>query len=307
NRQLSAENNIVLDQLVFGGKVESPDALQLPVLFAVSLLKDRNGVIDVNLPISGSLDDPQFSVGGIVLRIIGNLIVKAVTAPFALIANLAGAGGAELSWIGFEPGSSEPGAAALGKLESLAKALVDRPGLKLDIAGRADPAADREALRRLALQRAVKAQKLKETVGSGGDVAAIDRVQVDPQEYPEYLERAWRAAKFEKPRNAIGLVKSQPVAEMERMMLAHIEASDAELIALANERAQQVKDWLVDSGKVPGERMFIVAPKLGAGATDATDAKGATGATGAAGAVGAAGATTPQAAAPLSRVDLSLK
>jgi len=233
-----------------------------------------------------------------VLRIIGNLIVKAVTAPFALIANLAGAGGAELSWIGFEPGSPEPGAAALGKLESLAKALVDRPGLKLDIAGRADPAADREALRRLALQRAVKAQKLKETVGSGGDVAAIDRVQVDPQEYPKYLERAWRAAKFEKPRNAIGLVKSQPVAEMERMMLAHIEASDAELIALANERAQQVKDWLVDSGKVPGERMFIVAPKLGAGATDA---KGATGA------AGAAGAAAPQAAAPLSRVDLSLK
>lgn len=304
NRQLSAENNIVLDQLVFGDKVESPDALQLPVLFAVSLLKDRNGVIDVNLPISGSLDDPRFSVGGIVLRIIGNLIVKAVTAPFALLANLAGAGGAELSWIGFEPGSPEPGAAALGKLESLAKALVDRPGLKLDIAGRADPAADREALRRLALQRAVKAQKLKETVGSGGDVAAIDRVQVDPQEYPKYLERAWRAAKFEKPRNAIGLVKSQPVAEMERMMLAHIEASDAELIALANERAQQVKDWLVDSGKVPGERMFIVAPKLGAGATDATDAKGATGATGAA---GAAGAAAPQAAAPLSRVDLSLK
>jgi hypothetical protein len=265
NRQLTAENNIVLDQLTFGDKVDSPTAIKLPVLFAVSLLKDRNGVIDVNLPISGSLDDPQFSVGGIVLRIIVNLIVKAVTAPFTLIANLAGASGAELSWVGFEPGNPELDAAARKKLEAVAKALTDRPGLKLDVSGRADPAADREALRRLALLRAVKAQKLRETVGSGGDVAAIDKVQVDPQEYPKYLEMAWRAAKFDKPRNAIGLVKSQPVAEMERMMLAHIETSDAELVALANERAQHVKDWLVDTGKVAGERMFIVSPKLGGG------------------------------------------
>jgi len=263
NRQLTAENNIVLDQLTFGDKVDSPTAIKLPVLFAVSLLKDRNGVIDVNLPISGSLDDPQFSVGGIVLRIIVNLIVKAVTAPFTLIANLAGAAGAELSWVGFQPGSPELDAAALKKLEAVSKALTERPGLKLDLAGRADPAADREALRRLALQRAVKAQKLKETVSAGGDVAAIDKVQVDPQEYPKYLELAWRAAKFDKPRNVIGLVKSQPPAEMERMMLAHIEPSDGELIALANERAQHVKDWLVESGKVPGERMFIVTPKLG--------------------------------------------
>jgi len=310
NRQLSAENNIVLDQLTFGDKVDSPDALELPVLFAVSLLKDRNGVIDVNLPISGSLDDPQFSVGGIVIRIIVNLIVKAVTAPFALIANLVGASGAELSWVGFESGSPELGPAALEKLQSIARALTDRPGLKLDLAGRADPAADREALRRRALQRAVKAQKLEETVGGGEDVAAIDKVRIDPQEYPKYLERAWRAAKFDKPRNAIGLVKSQPVAEMERMMLAHIEASDAELIALANERAQHVKDWLVESGKVPGERMFIVTPRLGAnGAGAAAPASaGAATASASAGAAPAAAETgKPAAAAPLSRVDLSLK
>jgi len=307
NRQLSAENNIVLDQLTFGDKVESPDALKLPVLFAVSLLKDRNGVIDVNLPISGSLDDPQFSVGGIVMRIIVNLIVKAVTAPFALIANLVGASGAELSWVGFEPGSPDLDAAALGKLQSIARALTDRPGLKLDLAGRADPLADREALRRRALQRAVKAQKLKETVSGGEDVAAIDKVQVDPQEYPKYLERAWRAAKFDKPRNAIGLVKSQPVAEVERMMLAHIEASDAELIALANERAQHVKDWLVESGKVSGERMFIVTPKLGAGAPAPASAAGAGSASAPAGADAAAVGTGEPAASPLFRVDLSLK
>ena len=290
NRQLTAENNVVLDQLTFGDKVDSPDAIKLPVLFAVSLLKDRNGVIDVNLPISGSLDDPKFSVGGLVLRIIVNLIVKVVTAPFALIANLAGASGAELSWVGFGTGAATLDADAQRKLEAVAKALIDRPGLKLDLAGRADPAADRDALRKLTLGRAVKAQKLRETVSGGTDSAAIDQVKIESQEYEKYLELAWRAAKFDKPRNAIGLVKSQPRADMERMMLAHIETSDAELTALANERAQQVKDWLVDNGKVPGERVFIVAPKIGAG--------------GGAGADGGKPAATPPSA---SRVDLSLK
>ena len=85
NRKLSAENKIILNQLTFGEKIESPDATKLPVLFAVSLLKDRNGVIDIDLPISGSLDDPQFSVGGIIWRIIVNILTKAVTAPFSLL------------------------------------------------------------------------------------------------------------------------------------------------------------------------------------------------------------------------------
>ena len=85
NRKLAAKNKLVLNQLTFGEKVQSPQATKLPVLLAVALLKDRNGVIDVNLPISGSLDDPKFSIGGIVIHIIFNLIEKAVTAPFALI------------------------------------------------------------------------------------------------------------------------------------------------------------------------------------------------------------------------------
>jgi hypothetical protein len=76
NRKLSAENKIILNQLTFGEKIESPDATKLPVLFAVSLLKDRNGVIDIDLPISGSLDDPQFSVGGIIWRMIINILTK---------------------------------------------------------------------------------------------------------------------------------------------------------------------------------------------------------------------------------------
>ena len=95
HRKLTAVNRLVLNQLTFGGRIESPQATKLPVLLAVSLLKDRNGMIDVNLPISGSLDDPKFSIGGIVWHIIFNLIEKAVTSPFALIGNLVGGGGGE--------------------------------------------------------------------------------------------------------------------------------------------------------------------------------------------------------------------
>ena len=98
NRKLTADNKIILNQLTFGEKIESPTATKLPVLLAVALMKDRNGVIDVDLPISGSLDDPQFSVGGIVLRIIINIITKAVTAPFSLIASAFGGGGSGTSW-----------------------------------------------------------------------------------------------------------------------------------------------------------------------------------------------------------------
>jgi hypothetical protein len=123
NRKLAAENNVYLDQLTFGDRVESPTATTLPVLFAVALMKDKNGVIDLDLPISGSLDDPEFSVGGIIVKALVNLLTKAVTAPFALLGSLVGGGGEELAYIEFAPGSSTLNAEGEGKLKTLAKAL----------------------------------------------------------------------------------------------------------------------------------------------------------------------------------------
>ncbi len=152
NRKLSAENKIILNQLTFGDKVESPTATKLPVLLAVALLKDRNGVIDVDLPISGSLDDPQFSVGGLVLRIIINLITKAVTAPFSLLASAFSGGGVsgdELSYVEFAAGRATLDQTDQEKIATLAKALNNRPALKLDIIGRADPSSDLEGLKRV--------------------------------------------------------------------------------------------------------------------------------------------------------------
>ena len=149
DRKLSAENKIILNQLTFGEKIESPDAIKLPVLLAVALMKDRNGVIDVDLPIGGSLDDPQFSVGGIIFRIIGNIISKAVTAPFALLGSLFGGGsGQELSYVEFDYGRAALDSAGETKIDSLAKAMNNRPALKVDISGRFDPVNDLEGLKK---------------------------------------------------------------------------------------------------------------------------------------------------------------
>ena len=101
--QLEATNHVVLNQLTFGDRIESPSATKLPVRLAVALLSDRHGVIDVNLPISGSINDPQFSVGGIIWQVIVNLIVKIVTSPFALFS---GGGGPDLSVVNFRPGTN---------------------------------------------------------------------------------------------------------------------------------------------------------------------------------------------------------
>jgi hypothetical protein len=82
---LEAKNNIVITKLELGEKVESPEAVSLPLDIAISLLKDSKGVIDINLPVSGNVDDPQFAIGSIVWKAFVNLITKAVTAPFSLL------------------------------------------------------------------------------------------------------------------------------------------------------------------------------------------------------------------------------
>jgi uncharacterized protein involved in outer membrane biogenesis len=265
NRQLTAQNKIILNQLTFGERVESPQATKLPVLLAVALLKDRNGVIDIDLPISGSLDDPQFSVGGIVLRLVINIITRAVTAPFALIGSVFGGGGGgsgeELSYIEFDNGRAGLSQTAQGKIETLAKAMNNRPALRLELSGRSDPATDLEGLKRVLIERKVKAQKSKELSGKGQAPKSIDEVRIESSEYPQYLREAYRQESFPKPRNAIGLVRDLPVVEMEKLMMQHATVGDEDLRQLANQRAQTVRDALVTTGQVGADRLSVVAAK----------------------------------------------
>lgn len=263
NSQLQANNHLFLDQLTFGERVDSPQATSLPVQLLVSLLKNRRGEIDLNLPISGSLEDPQFSLGGIIFKVIVNLLEKAVTSPFALIASLFG-GDEELSFIDYAPGRAAPSPAALKRLDTLAKALTERPALSLEISGRADPEQDSEGLKHARLERKVRAQKVAERTRAG--LPSGDELTVGAEEYPGLLKRAYDEEKFPKPRNLIGMTKSLPVEEMEKLMLSHIAIADNDMQTLANRRAQAARDWLVEQGKVDAARVFLVAPKVLAGA-----------------------------------------
>jgi uncharacterized protein involved in outer membrane biogenesis len=269
DRKLVATNKLKLDQLTFGEHVDSPSATRLPVLLAVSLLKDRNGVINLDLPIQGTLDDPQFSVWGVLVQIFVNLVTKAVTAPFALLSSIGGGGGEQLAYVAFAPGHAELSAAAQAKLQTLAKALTDRPALKIDAAGRAVPDADREGLKRAMLDGAIRSQKQKALAADGQSAPPLDALTIDAAEYPELLTAVYRAADLpDKPRNVLGIAKTIPRAEMEALLLKSYRVDDQALATLANRRAQTVKQWITDKGGVAPERVFIVAPRLTAAGID---------------------------------------
>jgi hypothetical protein len=259
-RKLDSTNTIFIDQLTLGERVESPDATKLPVKLAIALLKDRRGQIKLDLPVTGSLDDPEFSVGRIILKIIVNLLTKAATAPFALIGALFG-GGEELGYIEFDYGRATLNESGLKKIGTLTRALADKQSLKVDIEGYVDPEQDREGLKQYLIQRKVKTQKLKDLMKKSTADIDVDDVKVEPGEYEKYLRLAYKAEKFPKPRNMIGLQKSLPVEEMEKLMLTNTVIKEEDLRALARRRSTRVMQALAKSGQVEAGRLFIVDPK----------------------------------------------
>lgn len=259
--ELTAEHNIFLDQLSLGEKIESPEALSLPINLAVALLKNSRGEIDLNLPISGTLSDPQFSISAIVMKVLGNVLSKAITAPFALLGSIAG-GSEELSQIDFSAGRAILVPEAETRLDALGKALIERPGLRLEITGHADPENDREGLKRAVLERKVRAQKFAEISKSGDVGKSIRDIQVNPDEYAKYLELAYNNENFPKPKNVFGFTKTLPTPEMEQLLLANIPAGDVEMQQLADRRARAAREWLVGKGGIGVERLFVLAPKI---------------------------------------------
>lgn len=255
--ELIAENKIFLDQLTLGEKIASPDALDIPIGLAISLLQNSRGEIDLDLPIRGSLNDPQFNIGGIVVKVIVNFITKAVMSPFALLGSLFG-GGEDLSNIAFAPGFSVLTPDAEKRLQSIAKAMTDRPGFKTEITGYVDPAADREGLKRALLDRKIKARKLADQ-SRHGKRGSMEEVTVSPDEYEKYLEDVYDDEKIpNKPRNAIGLAKSIPVAEMESLLIAYLTVTDNDLATLAEERGLAAQSWLTGQGNIPMDRIFLL-------------------------------------------------
>ncbi|WP_431112013.1 DUF748 domain-containing protein [Variovorax paradoxus] len=255
--QLTATNKLVLNQLQFGDEVQgAPNSL--PVRLAVALLADRNGVIDVDLPLRGSLNDPQFSIGPLIFKAIVNLIVKAATSPFSLLTGGLGGGSGESSTITFEPGSSVLSASAKESLDKVVKALVERPTLQMTVVGTSSLEREREAYQRQRLRQLAQAEKRRAAVRGGQ--TATDVPPVTDAEYPELLTAVYKRADITKPRNMVGLAKDLPVKEMENLLITSIPVDEESMRQLAVERGAVVRDYLL-ARKLPSERLFLGAVK----------------------------------------------
>lgn len=250
NRQVQASNKLFLDQFTFGHSVESAQATGLPVRLAVALLKDRKGEIHLDLPVSGSTDDPQFGIFSTVMTLLKNLLIKAATSPFRLLAAVLGGGNEDYSQINFAAGTTSltPGNREL--LGKLAHMLDERPALKLEISGFVDLQKDPEGYRRETLRQQVETEWRKNSKAPAG-------TEIPTAAYLENLTRAYRRAKFPKPRTAFGLLKKLPPAEMEKLILANIRVGDAQLEQLAASRANAVQQELLRQDPDLGTRVFL--------------------------------------------------
>jgi Domain of Unknown Function (DUF748) len=257
NKKLASTNKVFLDQFTFGRKVESEKATSLPVRLAVALLKDRKGEIHLDLPVTGRTDDPKFSIWGVVLQILKNLLVKAATSPFALLQSVFG-GKEDFSTVHFAAGSARLSDREKEKLGKLAQAFGDRPTLKLEVSGFVDRERDPEGYRNELLMKKMKNEKflalVKEKKGLEG--ASADTMTILPSENSTYLKAVYQKEKFPKPRNLLGFAKDLPDPEMKKLILANTVVKDEQLKTLAHERATAVRDFLVKEGKLSPERIF---------------------------------------------------
>jgi hypothetical protein len=279
--------------------VESADALKLPVRFAVAMLKDRDGRIALDLPVNGSLDDPQFNLGQVAYRAIETVLTRFVTSPFSALSALFGGNGEEMSFQEFQPGSTNLSPAAIAKLDMLANGLYARPELQLEIEGSADAEADLEALRREKLDRQWRVQKWDAAaslfLGAINGAATESLPAQGPRKALAFEKGAsalrnagtyWptipiisahaetnptpsslRAFSDDKGATALMLIFAPAAAaadpDWERGLLdAVVIAADA-LPTLAVERARNVRAYLIQTGKVEPQRITELAGGAG--------------------------------------------
>ena len=254
-KQLEAENKVAVDQLTFGEKTDSPDATSLPVPLAVALLKDRNGRIDIDLPIRGDLNDPDFKYGKVVISTLLNLLTKLVASPFTLMGKLIPGGGnaEDLQYVAFEPGSAALTPAELQKIDALMKGLEERPGLRLEIIGTADPMRDRQVLAQQQLQEQLRSKWRQERGGAKeGDFPPAEEEGLIKELFDQL--RSQQPAQPQKPDTP---PQTPTLEEMRRQLVASITVEDGLLRTLARTRAEHVHAQLVGEGKLVEERVFL--------------------------------------------------
>jgi len=291
-RELKAENKVRVDQLRLGEASNSPDAIKLPVKLGIALLQDRHGVIALDVPLTGRLDDPKFRLAPLIMQVFMNVFTKAMTKPFAMLGSMFG-GGEDLEHVAFEPGGADFAAGESAKLDTLTTALYERPALKLGIAGSVDTVKDREALAKLKLEKKLGELRMKELQAAGQKVASVDSIRLAPEDRDRLLKLAYA--------EAMGLVSSKAsgaraetvvahlmtrtnfeplhpvkaanqgkgtaagevvsVADMEKKLIEIADITPEDYKKLMDSRAAAVQSYLLQSGKVETNRIAIAASK----------------------------------------------
>jgi len=284
--ELKAKNNIRFDQFSLGAANGSADATKMPVKLAVALLQDRHGVIALDVPVTGRLDDPKFKLGPILWQQFMNIIMKAATQPFAMLGSMFG-GGEDLDFIAFETGRADFAPNETRKLDTLAHALDERPTLKLVISGSVDPVKDREALARLKLELKLRQLRLQEL---GQKAGSIDTVVLEPQDRERLLKLTYAETaglvsanatatsrdtalahinarqNFEPGRKAAPTGPARPAAgsltpgDMQKFIVEKTAITQADFAALTQERAAKVQTYLLQTGRVAADRLSVGAP-----------------------------------------------
>lgn len=263
--QLNAENKVLVENLQLGERVDSPDAVDLPIRLAVALLKDTQGRIAIELPVQGDLNNPEFSVMPIVWQTLRNLVLRTAQAPFKFIAGLVGGSNVDLSTVPFNAGSAELSGDARQALDTLAKALEERPNLRLEVEGQAAQSADGPLLAEQRLQREFREGWYKVLQRRGDRVpASPDELTVDEDEQAALLEGIYRTRlKQQPPAEWAELDSEQRQQNMRKAVLDSWAQSKLLLRQLAQQRAATIKDYLVEQGGLYDERVYLIDANLG--------------------------------------------
>jgi hypothetical protein len=255
-RKLDAQHHIVVDNLEFGDKTDSKDAAPIPIKFGVALLKDRRGVIELDLPVSGTLDDPEFRLGPLIWKAVVGLLSKIVTAPFAAIGAMFG-GGDELAFVEFQPGSAALTEDATKKLGTLAKGLAERPQIRLNVPNTIATAADSDVVAKQALATLIPPVDSSKPFD---DVAKRKRLEAFEMVYRARLKTMpvypaeIQASKDPNLDARLGFVQSA--------LLDNLKPTPAALDTLGQQRAAAVRDALLSNKELNPERVFIVAKPM---------------------------------------------
>jgi len=264
--QLKAQNKVLVEQLQLGEKVDSPDAVDLPIRLAVALLKDTQGRISLELPVEGDLNNPQFSVMPIVWQTLRNLVLRAAQAPFKMLGGLVSGGGSEdLGSVSFAPGSSDLSPETQKALDTLSAALKERPALKLEIEGTSAASSDGPLIAQQRLEREYQATYYKILQRRGDKVPArAALLQVPDDEKAPMLEGIYRTRlKQQPPAEWTNLGKEERTRQMRTAVLQFWSGNEVLLRELGQNRASSIKDYLVEKGKLEDERVYFVDARLG--------------------------------------------